>query len=109
MCVCLDVRCVVFFFFKQKTAYEMRISDWNSDVCSSDLLAQQLQRADQRLDVVAVDRPGVVEAHLLEQRGRHEHALPVLLPAAHEPGRSEIGRASWRARECQYVLNAVGA
>src|SRR3546814_9129458 len=28
-----------FFFFKQKTAYEMRISDWSSDVCSSDLIA----------------------------------------------------------------------
>src|SRR3546814_15732851 len=31
------VLCVLFFFFKQKTAYEMRISDWSSDVCSSDL------------------------------------------------------------------------
>src|SRR3546814_10792965 len=30
--------CLVFFFFKQKTAYEMRISDWSSDVCSSDLV-----------------------------------------------------------------------
>src|SRR3546814_5255698 len=30
--------CIVFFFFKQNTAYEMRISDWSSDVCSSDLL-----------------------------------------------------------------------
>src|SRR3546814_2329255 len=30
---------IVFFFFKQKTAYEMRISDWSSDVCSSDLIA----------------------------------------------------------------------
>src|SRR3546814_2351542 len=30
-----------FFFFKQKTAYEMRISDWSSDVCSSDLPQQQ--------------------------------------------------------------------
>src|SRR3546814_2837951 len=30
--------CLLFFFFKQKTAYEMRISDWSSDVCSSDLL-----------------------------------------------------------------------
>src|SRR3546814_14860470 len=30
--------CICFFFFKQKTAYEMRISDWSSDVCSSDLL-----------------------------------------------------------------------
>src|SRR3546814_9738909 len=33
-----------FFFFKQKTAYEMRISDWSSDVCSSDLLLQELFR-----------------------------------------------------------------
>src|SRR3546814_5470142 len=35
------VLCVIYhviFFFKQKTAYEMRISDWSSDVCSSDLL-----------------------------------------------------------------------
>src|SRR3546814_3047964 len=37
----------VFFFFKQKTAYEMRISDWSSDVCSSDL----------------DDKPPVFEAH----------------------------------------------
>src|SRR3546814_3830727 len=36
--LCLFVsRIVCFFFFKQKTAYEMRISDWSSDVCSSDL------------------------------------------------------------------------
>src|SRR3546814_17518738 len=32
------VTCEVFFFFKQKTAYDLRISDWSSDVCSSDLL-----------------------------------------------------------------------
>src|SRR3546814_772681 len=36
----------VFFFFKQKTAYEMRISDWSSDVCSSDLWLQQDARGD---------------------------------------------------------------
>src|SRR3546814_5619041 len=35
MCVVLLSDC--FFFFKQKSAYEMRISDWSSDVCSSDL------------------------------------------------------------------------
>src|SRR3546814_16203853 len=34
----------MFFFFKQKTAYEMRISDWSSDVCSSDLRARELTR-----------------------------------------------------------------
>src|SRR3546814_8849954 len=33
----------MFFFFKQKTAYEMRISDWSSDVCSSDLAKHQSQ------------------------------------------------------------------
>src|SRR3546814_12874079 len=32
------------FFFKQKTAYEMRMSDWSSDVCSSDLLAVKVAR-----------------------------------------------------------------
>src|SRR3546814_3615157 len=35
----------VFFFFKQKTAYEMRISDWSSDVCSSDLADPYLRWA----------------------------------------------------------------
>src|SRR3546814_18841483 len=37
-----------FFFFKQKTAYEMRISDWSSDVCSSDLRAVHIPRSPQR-------------------------------------------------------------
>src|SRR3546814_7025816 len=37
-----------FFFFKQKTAYEMRISDWSSDVCSSDL-AGDAEKLDSRL------------------------------------------------------------
>src|SRR3546814_3492383 len=37
ICVSCCLRDVCFFFFKQKTAYEMRISDWSSDVCSSDL------------------------------------------------------------------------
>src|SRR3546814_12673213 len=34
---CVVFVVILFFFFKQKTAYEMRISDWSSDVCSSDL------------------------------------------------------------------------
>src|SRR3546814_9781774 len=62
--------CVCFFFFKQKTAYEMRISDWSSDVCSSDLLHECL--VDARLDVETrrggADLPGIAEfkggAHL---------------------------------------------
>src|SRR3546814_17471035 len=35
---------LLFFFFRQKTAYEMRISDWSSDVCSSDLWIEALGR-----------------------------------------------------------------
>src|SRR3546814_3439594 len=40
LCRCLlcEFFCCSFFFFKQKTAYDIRISDWSSDVCSSDLL-----------------------------------------------------------------------
>src|SRR3546814_19575097 len=44
-----------FFFFKQKTAYEMRISDWSSDVCSSDLPETGIDAAAQR--AVTVGRP----------------------------------------------------
>src|SRR3546814_9069625 len=42
-----------FFFFKQRTAYEMRISDWSSDVCSSDLALRPAQEFD-ALDVVEI-------------------------------------------------------
>src|SRR3546814_6527293 len=50
-----------FFFFKQKTAYEMRISDWSSDVCSSDLGAAQ---ARQRVEHLALFvRQGELDGH----------------------------------------------
>src|SRR3546814_4866002 len=41
-----------FFFFKQKTAYEMRISDWSSDVCSSDLGVAYVRKEHGRINVV---------------------------------------------------------
>src|SRR3546814_938482 len=46
--VCAYV-CAFVFFFKQKTAYEMRISDWSSDVCSSDLLVVQVEEVAHQL------------------------------------------------------------
>src|SRR3546814_1632735 len=46
---------VFFFFFKQKTAYEMRISDWSSDVCSSDLVAIHRRRARRSVDANSCD------------------------------------------------------
>src|SRR3546814_7126602 len=53
----------IFFFFKQKTAYEMRISDWSSDVCSSDLIgAVESQRQLAKRSVTA-------GAHLIEDCG----------------------------------------
>src|SRR3546814_3524893 len=44
---------MVFFFFKQKTAYEMRISDWSSDVCSSDLQRAETTAPGRRLRLLA--------------------------------------------------------
>src|SRR3546814_4224744 len=46
-----------FFFFKQKTAYEMRISDWSSDVCSSDLLARDAAADGLPMRTVVAPRP----------------------------------------------------
>src|SRR3546814_19499083 len=47
---------IIFFFFKQKTAYEMRISDWSSDVCSSDLVGSRAGREWLRADRAAASR-----------------------------------------------------
>src|SRR3546814_5168354 len=51
MLMCCSFVCV--FFFKQKTAYEMRISDWSSDVCSSDLY-DDLRAAMPEVEIVEV-------------------------------------------------------
>src|SRR3546814_10894744 len=64
---------VVVVFFKQKTAYEMRISDWSSDVCSSDL-----EQAEQRIDERGDQRRA--EADLIGRDG-----------ARRETGSDEIG------------------
>src|SRR3546814_9055512 len=49
----------IFCFFKQKTAYEMRISDWSSDVCSSDLRSEWLRF----IRTVGIARSGYGELH----------------------------------------------
>src|SRR3546814_16845257 len=61
--------CLCFCFFKQKTAYEMRISDWSSDVCSSDLARVHDVVGIQRLLTLPHHRQGIAvlgpeEAHL---------------------------------------------
>src|SRR3546814_9205153 len=61
-CRLFDVCIFVFFFFKQKTAYEMRISDWSSDVCSSDLQWEAL-----RALLAAVQHTDPAVAQILQQ------------------------------------------
>src|SRR3546814_12270737 len=129
------------FFFKQKTAYEMRISDWSSDVCSSDLSAEPssldphyhnlgpnnqiaytifdtlvLQDATQKL------QPGLATSwkptsdttweFKLRQGVKFHDGSPftakdvvfsIERPAKVPNSPSQIGRASCRERECQYV------
>src|SRR3546814_9587166 len=87
------------FFFKQKTAYEMRISDWSSDVCSSDLDPHRRPGA---IIGQAVPRRKAVDGQVGRKKGRGVgnglHRCVV--------GRDiqqEIGRASCRERVCQYV------
>src|SRR3546814_5562795 len=59
--------CCVFFFFKQKTAYEMRISDWSSDVCSSDLSGWVTVRWPMFFDALP---PGCVHSSFVRSAGR---------------------------------------
>src|SRR3546814_10424727 len=73
-----------FFFVKQKTAYEMRISDWSSDVCSSDLMRQVSRISGTSVDI---------------SRGM----LRTATPGVKRLRRPQIGRASCRERVCQYV------
>src|SRR3546814_1528045 len=72
-----------FFFFKQKTAYEMRISDRSSDVCSSDLLALNVVDA-QRLGRPAGDREIGVAADPFELEGRAQPVVAADVITAHE-------------------------
>src|SRR3546814_18253064 len=55
----------MFFFFKQKTAYEMRISDWSSDVCSSDLWSEMI------FNHITLKVPGEDGAFLINPFGLH--------------------------------------
>src|SRR3546814_10924248 len=61
----------VFFFFKQKTAYEMRISDWSSDVCSSDLDANGDELPTQPVETIRSTMARIVRGQTmaLKQRG----------------------------------------
>src|SRR3546814_14609378 len=121
-------RSLFLFFFKQKTAYEMRISDWSSDVCSSDLslfLCQALFLSPAALFLVRLLPLRFLAAASVLKRSHARlfglsQQLRLQLLAAHQAvlsgrpwwrrslrrgpwGAGKIGRASCRERVCQYV------
>src|SRR3546814_8605553 len=87
---------VVFLFCKQKTAYEVRISDWSSDVCSSDLLDGWWDEWYDGRNGWAI--PTADSATSDEERDDLESAALYDL-IEHQ----QIGRASCRERVCRYV------
>src|SRR3546814_11475779 len=108
---------MIVFFVRQETAYEMRISDWSSDVCSSDLgegedLAAEAEleagEAALALGVEAAEVEPLRAARLQDLDGAPEQQVVRLAgaplvagPGGGVGGAGEIGRASGRDRGCQ--------
>src|SRR3546814_10645684 len=97
----------IFFFFKQKTAYEMRISDWRSDVCSSDLVKvvkEWVSKGQMEINVPGEVVEKIVKSGRIKStleagtgtKGKHYNEAR----ATYE---LKNGRASCRERVCQYV------
>src|SRR3546814_6909051 len=77
-----NVNAVCFvFFFKQKTAYEMRISDWSSDVCSSDLAEGEAEDHRRKKSEQQVAHESDRDRIAAEEAGEH---LPEQLPVQHD-------------------------
>src|SRR3546814_7182488 len=119
----------VVFFFKQKTAYEMRMSDWSSDVCSSDLrdpdkLIEIISALEPTFGGINLEDIKAPECFYIERELRKrmkipvfhddQHGTAIIVGAAVTNGlivvgkkiddvKLEIGRASCRERVCQYV------
>src|SRR3546814_2808410 len=102
------------FFFKQKTAYEMRISDWSSDVCSSDLFSDPMPAPVHKFndeEWTLWSRFEVDDMPLRDfiQYFHDKHGLDItlvsgnmaMLYADFMPPKKKIGRASGRERGCQ--------
>src|SRR3546814_8300157 len=94
-----------FFFFKQKTAYEMRISDWSLDVCSSDLQGRAIADVEEREGLqIEIDVDGL-RRRAGAALGDGEDDVEALhgIDGADDHRDHKIGRASCRERVCQYV------
>src|SRR3546814_5723829 len=100
------------FFFKQKTANEMRISDWSSDVCSSDLsFDKQGHIMETTFTPISALIGGILiglsAVLLMLTNGRIAGISGIvgglLAPQSGETGWRKIGRAAFRDRVCQYM------
>src|SRR3546814_4113178 len=94
------------FFVKQKTAYEVRISDWSSDVCSSDLVVDDRQQ----MAAAFMDVAGIVPVALGRRTAEHlrcdrlgeaEDGVQRRAKLVAHQSEEQIGRASRRERGCQ--------
>src|SRR3546814_4238957 len=100
----------LFLFFKQKTSYELRISDWSSDVCSSDLRGI-VDTTDSALYVRGGGNLADQTIDLDVEADAKDFSLLDIDAPVHFEGKirapetsiGEIGRASCRERVCQYV------
>src|SRR3546814_20032213 len=102
ICTCTVMSFCVFLFFKQKTAYAMRISDWSSDVCSSDLLAI-VGRDEQCVGVF----PGHAALRLRQGEAAGDEASRRAIPFADDVG---VGAAGAQRDEAAPIIGreAVG-
>src|SRR3546814_9743489 len=99
---------LVFVFFKQKTAYEMRISDWSSDVCSSDLRQPAEHGAEDAEGKLQLAHPDVCSIGVGAERrvvrasaSRTLETDATVVELLDEGPTRAIGRASCRERVCQ--------
>src|SRR3546814_7973515 len=91
------------FFFKQKTAYEMRISDWSSDVCSSDLSFQEAQKIGLAGTSVNVRMP---TRRSLSERSEEQSGLtsPMTVPASPQDEAVEPSQTIINMKNVQIII-----
>src|SRR3546814_7564182 len=92
MCSYSNIWCCICFFFKQKTAYELRISDWSSDVCSSDLRDDRVIAVGVRIDRDHAVVTGRGQRH--PQQGRDRGLADTALAREHRDETRSPGQRS---------------
>src|SRR3546814_16741512 len=111
--MCVDRVHVFLFFFKQKTAYEMRISDWSSDVCSSDLIDGGTITADGDIALTAGGAIAIAQATmqgdgLLSLAGTDGISVDTLVSQGRTSLASSDGAITIANLASQGAINAAG-